>query len=1509
MEGFHISPVQKRTWVLNKLGYYFNNLIYINIKKELLEDDLHEAISKLVERHEILRTNFKILNYSLYPLQVIDPPATPSIAFVDLTRLSAGDQGDKLKEIFGKVQDYKSQFKEEHILTAILCKLREDEYKLILSLPTLSSDSYSMTQFVKQLTELYTDLDNEDLSEEENYQFHQFSEWHNELLDEPEEEAKEFWSKQNFLPYMDFHLPFELPEPQKKQCQLALLSIKAEPVLFDALKKFSNRYEIPVATLVLSCWNILLWQYLNKPADLVIGKIEEGRHYDFFLNIGGPLSKTLPVHIQIDGKKNIPELCAQIQSVLDEVVSWQDNFNLELPEESILLKNFPYFSAGFEHINYQKSPGDGFTIESIYSNNDLFKLKLTSLESEEDIQFDLSFLVDFFGTESIQCIQNQLLNLISGVLNNPDKEIQTLSTPSLAEVKLIGNSNETSADSTGYHSIIESFEEQASLRPDHIALVCEGVSLTYRELNEKANQVAARLIELYGITEGDIIPVWLTRSAELITAILGILKTRAAFLPLDSNTPVERINLILEEVKPKVVFVGQKEDKLISAAVQVEISAEWYNTASTGNLHRKPEVNDAAYVIYTSGSTGKPKGVVINHSSLTNYAEWFKTTFKINSTDSTLLFSSVAFDLCYTSLWSSLISGSSLYLLQESNPLDPAALTRSLVENKITYIKLTPSHFNMIVNTDFEELVKQYNLRLVVIGGEQIRVSDLEKYFGYRKDVQFVNHYGPTETTVGCIYKSLKYEDLEQFRSRTVIGRPISNTRIYILNEFNQRVPVGVTGEICVAGSGLAAGYLNNKELTAAKFIINPLESGNLLYQTGDLGRWTAEGEIEFLGRKDSQVKIRGYRIEPGEIESILRQHVKVLNSAVIVTEDIFGDKELVGYVESKDKIEEQELQKYLRIRLPEYMIPPHIFVLNELPLTPNGKVNRKALPSKEEFALAVNVDYEGPRNQVEEQLTAIWQEVLGIEKIGIRDHFFQIGGHSLKATRVMSRIHKELKSKIELRNIFNYPTIAELSAIIKTTENNNYEYITPLGRQPHYDLSHAQKRLWLSAQFDGRQSVYNMPGAYVFDGRINIEAFEKAFHTLIRRHEILRTTFITAEGEPKQKVHEAEDFNFKIDFKDIRGESDPDNLKLLIDAEAIAPFNFRADPLLRARFLQLEEEKYLFLFTMHHIITDGWSLEIMVNEILTLYDAFANAKDHTLPQLKIQYKDYAFWQNQLLCGDGVVKSKSYWNDKFSGELPVLNMATDFPRPEVRTTAGAIHQMIINEELTQALNKLSLEQEASLFMVLLSSVKALLFRYTDQTDIIIGTPIAGREHIDLENQIGLYLNSLPLRTGFKKNETFKSLLQLVKEVVLDAFTHQSYPFDKLIEDLNIERDTSRSPLFDVVVMFDNTELTGPTVKELAGIKVTPYESDNRINTIDIRIVFREANGIIDFSIDYNKDVFNSETIRTFMERIQILLENVVKNPDILLSDISLSPGNNLIQNEENSLDQVFNLNF
>lgn len=1509
MEGFHISPAQKRTWILTRLGYYFNNLIYVAIKKEIREDDLHEAIRRLVNQHEILRTHYKGLNYMLYPLQVVDSTATPAITFFDITDLSPDEQEGKLQEILEKVNNYQSKFEDMPILTVALCKLRANDYKLILSLPALSSDSSSMINFVRQLASLYANLRNEDLTDKENFQFNQFSEWHNELLNNPEEEAKEFWSKQNFLPHIDFHLPFELPEPKEKRYKMDLRSTTANPALFGAIKKFSDENGVPVSTFLLSCWSILLWQYLGKPGDIVVGKIEEGRHYDFFSDIGGPLSKTLPVHAQIDGEKNIKDLCAQIQSTLDEIVSWQDNFNLELPEENIQLNNFPYFSAGIEHINYQQSFMDGFAIDWIYSNNDLFKLKLTILESKENIRFDFGFLPDFFNTEAIKCIQEQFLNLISNTLNHPGKAIQLLSIASLHEIKLVNCINETLADASTYRSIITSFEEQVALTPDGIALSSVTSSLTYQELNEKANQVANTLIEQHEITAGDIVPVWLGRTEELIICILGVLKTRAAFLPLDINTPAERINLILEDVKPKVIFVQQKEEEIISSIVQLEISPAWYNSAQLANLNIRPSLKDVAYVIYTSGSTGKPKGVVVNHSSLTNYVQWFKDAFKINSGDRTLLFSSVAFDLCYTNLWSSLVSGSTLCLLPESNPLDPNELTRSLIENNITYIKLTPSHLNMMVNTDFEELVMKYKLRLVVIGGEQIRVADLEKYYKYRKDILFANHYGPTETTIGCICKSLKYEDLEQFKSSVVIGSPISNTRIYILNEGNEMVPVGVTGEICVAGSGLAAGYLNNKELTDAKFIANPWEPDRLLYQTGDLGRWTAEGEIEFLGRRDNQVKIRGYRIELGEIESVLKQHDLVSNSAVIVREDAAGDKELIGYVEGKGNVEEQELQKYLRTRLPEYMIPPHIFVLKQLLLTPNGKVNRKALPSKESFAQAVKAKYEAPGNDIEEQLAMIWQEVLGIEKVGIRDNFFQIGGHSLKATRVMSRIHKELRSKIELRNIFTYPTIAELSSIIKKHKSNTYEHILPLGTKPYYDLSHAQKRIWLSAQFDGRQSVYNMPGAYIFEGKLNLEALEKAFGTLIRRHEILRTTFVTLQGEPKQKVHEFEDINFKIDFKDLRAEFNVNDFTLLINAEAVAPFDFKIGPLLRARLFQVEDKKYLFLLTMHHIITDGWSLEIMVNEILTLYDAFANGKAYTLPALKIQYKDYAFWQNQLLVGAEAEKSKAYWNNKFYGQLPALNMVTDYPRPKVRTTAGAIHQTVINEDLAQALNKLALNYEASLFMVLLSVVNALLFRYTDQTDIIIGTPIAGREHIDLENQIGLYLNSLPLRTEFKKDETFESLLQKVKEVVLDAFAHQNYPFDKLIEDLKIERDTSRSPLFDVVVMFDNTELSGPTVKELAGVLVTPYDSDQRINTIDIRIVFREVNDKLNFSVDYNKDVFSAETIRIFIERMQILMENIVKNSAVQISSIPLSQTNNPTGDEENSLDQIFNLNF
>jgi acyl carrier protein len=709
---------------------------------------------------------------------------------------------------------------------------------------------------------------------------------------------------------------------------------------------------------------------------------------------------------------------------------------------------------------------------------------------------------------------------------------------------------------------------------------------------------------------------------------------------------------------------------------------------------------------------------------------------------------------------------------------------------------------------------------------------------------------------------------------------------VYIVDKNGALLPPGRTGEIVVGGKGVAQGYLHRDELTREKFINSPFCQGERAYLTGDLGRWTTGGDIEFLGRKDNQVKIRGYRIEPGEIESRLLLYSGIKTVAVIV-QVVDGDPQLIAFFTAATKISNAVLREYLQQCIPAHMVPAYFMQLDMLLLTPNGKTDKKALQQmriKEDE----EANYIGPRNSIENKLINIWRQLLGREKIGIQQNFFAIGGHSLKAVQMLSAIAKDLEVRLHIRDLFDHPTVELLAKKIATSDKASFHALEALPVQPDYETSHAQKRLWLLAQMQDSQLSYNMSAAYRFSGNFRRDVFENVFFSLLERHESLRTVFENVEGDIRQKILRPEESGFNIRFIDIM--NDPDKQvaeQQLIRKEINDPFDLAKGPLVRVTLIRKEENEYVFLFTMHHIISDAWSLEVLLKEVLLVYEAYSQDRPTPLLPLRIQYKEYASWHNKLVKGDKFSLHKKYWLEEFEGTIPVLALPEDFIRPKIKTNRGEDIGFIITGEQTAGLKAVARENEATLFIVLLAIVQALLHRYSGQEDIITGSPIAGRDHAELENQIGLFLNNISIRSRFKGVDRFSDLLSQVKDKCLLAYEHQAYPFDLLISDLNVRRDLSRSPLFDVVVVLQNAQFESVGEKEMKDVQVMKFDSGFRTSTIDIRIVFTELQDYITCVIEYNTDIFKKETIVTFFNNLSLLINGV--NADVNTRIIDLVP--------------------
>ncbi|HEY9853557.1 MAG TPA: condensation domain-containing protein, partial [Leptolyngbyaceae cyanobacterium] len=781
----------------------------------------------------------------------------------------------------------------------------------------------------------------------------------------------------------------------------------------------------------------------------------------------------------------------------------------------------------------------------------------------------------------------------------------------------------------------------------------------------------------------------------------------------------------------------------------------------------------------------------------------------------------------------------------------------------------------------------------ILCGGEALS-RELANQLLARCDALW-NVYGPTETTIwsaACQVELGENAIVHPHRYAIAIGRPIANTQFYILDQHLQPVPIGVPGELYIGGAGLAVGYLNRPELTAERFINHEFKGQNFspirLYKTGDLVRYLSNGNIEYLGRIDNQIKLRGFRIELGEIEQVLSQHSAVQQAVVVARDDKSGDKRLVAYVVTNSANEEELslmlhslLHDFLAEKLPSYMIPSSFVALEALPLTPNGKVDRKNLPAPDFTQIQSKEDATIPLTPIQEMLTGIWQQILGIEQISINDNFFELGGHSLLATRVISQIRSIFKAELPLRSLFEFPTIAKLSQQIETTKKVGFgiasSSIKSVTRERELPLSFAQARLWFIDQLDPGNSNYNLFAAVRLTGEFNLTVLEQSLNEVIRRHEILRTNFIEVDRQTIQVISPT--LTLTIPVIKIQQEQ---QIQQFAIAEANKPFNLSKNPLLRLSFLEIEPTKGVLLLTMHHIISDGWSMGLLLQEITTLYQAFSLQQPSPMPELPIQYADFAVWQRQWLSGEVLQTQLNYWQQQLGNNLPILNLPTDRPRPSIQTFRGAKKTLVLSPQLTKDLKDLSTSFGSTLFMILLSVFKILLHYLSGQSDIVVGTDVANRNRSETEGLIGFFVNQLVLRTDVSGNPSFEDLLARIRQITLDAYAHQDLPFDKLVEVLNPERDLSRTPLFQVKFVLQNTPM--PSL-EFAGLSLQPLEVDKGTSRFDLLLNMAETERGLIASLEYNTDLFNESTIARFLSHFEMLLDRVVSNPDVLLNEL------------------------
>jgi len=1071
-----------------------------------------------------------------------------------------------------------------------------------------------------------------------------------------------------------------------------------------------------------------------------------------------------------------------------------------------------------------------------------------------------------------------------------------LSLPEFKHHKLLQKWTTTQTDYPYNSTIHDLFQRQAAKSPDAIAIAYQNQQLTYQELEQQSNQLAQYLQSL-GVTTETLVSFYLERSPELIITILAILKAGGAYLPLEPSTPPQRLNTILADAQAPILITQKNKltalPKLPDSLHLLCLDDYFNSTTSSPPVPPTHHVNshNLAYVMYTSGSTGKPKGVCVPHRGVvrlvknTNYAHF-------GADEIVLQLASIAFDAATFEIWGALLNGGKLVLMPAKIPSLPEIAT-AIKEHKITTLWLTAGLFHLMVEEQIESLKP---LRQLLAGGDVLSIPHVKKVLTKLPNCQLINGYGPTENTTFTCCHQITIEDTT--KPSIPIGRPIANTQVYILNPDLQPVPIGHPGELYIGGDGLARGYLNQPDLTQERFIANPFsqESNSRLYKTGDKVRWREDGVIEFLGRFDFQVKIRGFRVELAEIEAVLQDYPNVRNVVVLAREDQPGDKRLVAYLVPEDHhqtLNSTHIKSFLLKKLPSYMIPSAFIVLEQFPLNINGKVDRKALPVPHRN-LGSNRQFVQPRNPAEHQIAAIWQEILGFE-VGVNETFTDLGGNSLQATRILSRIRDGFGVDIPVSAMLqdcnsSAATVASLAEYVTHRAiQEDVSDINPVKAIPHGDslpLTVYQERIWLLAQRAEQHPIYNLPMVFRLQGSLNIALLEKAINQVIKRHESLRTIFAVVNGLPRQQI--LPELTLKISVVDVITKplsqaEEEQYIQTLINQEASHPFNLQADPLIRVKLFQLRTDDFILMITCHHIISDGWSLSVLLNEISLFYTHFIQERQLDLPELTVNYGDFTLWHQQRQ-QETETSLLNYWTNQLMGALPLLNLPTDHPRPAIQTFKGTIQYFHINQDIKTQIESFSQAHSATLFMVLVAVFQTLLHRYSNQDDIVMGSPIASRNYSSLENLIGCFANIIPLRTHTHDNPSFLEFLAQVKKVSLEGYTHLDFPAEKVLSNFKYKRNLSYYPWFQVVFILLNVPQTD---FELPGLKVTEKKFNKGAAICDLVFLVEPKAQGLQCSIEYNTALYRDQKITRWIEQFQQLLQEILIHPEQRIKQLPL----------------------
>jgi amino acid adenylation domain-containing protein len=1277
-----------------------------------------------------------------------------------------------------------------------------------------------------------------------------------------------FW-RQKF-PAMPQPLPFTARKGEltgdvlrTERCELAL-----NRLVYDSVARRADEAGITPFQLLLAC----LYAYLSRTSgcdDIVIGTPILNRSNHAFRRTAGMFMNMMPLRIRIEPDATVFGLAERIKA---ETRSCYRHQRFPLSETLRHCRSVDGFCHGvfdvtvvYRKLNYDITFG-GSPIRVITldtgAREETLSLEIDEYNDDEDVNLFFNFNPQLIPAEEAHAMARAFEMLLMDIAIEGDRRVR--------EIRISPAPSITASPQPAKRkqNVVERFEQQAAAAPDAVAVISGEDRPTRGDLQLASTRIAAFLANSSAALPEQPVAVLSDRNTQWITALLGILKAGCAYLPLDPQMPRERLRYILRDSGCRLLLAGsgyEAEEFENVRSIPVAEAAQ-YPEPAIQPARLTP--HSLAYIIYTSGTTGLPKGVLIEHGSLANTIGELLAGWEVSAADRVLEFAAPMFDASIVDIFLALASGAPLVIAPKDVILNPERFLNLLRRRQVTVATLPPAYLSALSAVDLAPL------RLLITAGEAANPADVARY---AQHLTYVNAYGPTECSVCASYFKLA-PGTEFTATRVPIGNAIGSTRIQILDENLHPLPLGAIGELCVSGAGLARGYQNQPELNAERFPMNPADDCERLYRTGDLGRLLPGGNIEFIGRRDTQVKIRGYRVELGEIETALKTHPSVETAAVTLLD---STGELIAYIVARSGFDARKLRRFLSSKLPAYMVPSRYMQIAAMPLNSSGKVDRDALPDPSS-ACKLEPHSSPPQTPLEAAVAGIWEEVLDITNVGADQDFFEIGGHSLKAVRVLSRIQQRLGRSIEMADFFANPTVAALASAIERAARSEQAPIPPAAPMESYPLSNAQGRIWVLAQMEGGSAAYNMPVALDLRGTLDPDALEEALRAVITRHESLRTCFVTEGDVPQQKILAAAKVSFDLGRERVTEGA----ARTRIQQEFERPFDLRNAPLLRATVFQIEEHRWLLCLVVHHLVADGWSLDVLLKELSILYAGPTPESAPQLPALLIQYRDYSQWIAAHLDQDGLSAARDYWRQTLAGPLPVLNLPTDYARPATLEFQGAVERIPLAETANLDLERFCADRRVSPFMVLLASVFALLHRYSGDEDIIIGTPVANRDRMELENQIGLYLNTLALRVRLDGQIALSTLLDRVRAAVIAAQQHQSFPFDSLVAELEVKRASDRNPLFDVMVIVEDAvtpEFRAP------GVHGQQYSVPFSASVFDLTFHFSRTGHSMCFDLEYNTGLFGHARAHRLATHLDRVIAAIVRTPDAQLGDIDILP--------------------